>query len=105
MAGGVVGHNSERGPPKDHSIKVWSQLAKQFQTRRFLMIFFAEFSIFSHGGHNSERGPPKDHSIKVWSQLAKQFQTRRFLMIFFAEFSIFSHGGHLGWRAGRRTQF
>ena len=29
----------ERGPPKDHSIKVWSQLAKQFQRRRFLNIF------------------------------------------------------------------
>ena len=34
-----MGHNSERGPPKDHSNKVWSQLAEQFQRRRFLNIF------------------------------------------------------------------
>ena len=39
LAGGVRGYNSERGPPKDHSFKVWSQLAKQFQRRRFLNIF------------------------------------------------------------------
>ena len=39
MAGEVIGYNSERGPPKDHSIKVWSQLAKQFQRRKFLNIF------------------------------------------------------------------
>ena len=39
LAGGVRGNNSERGPPKDHSIEVWSQLPKQFQRRRFLNIF------------------------------------------------------------------
>ena len=38
MEGRVTRYNSERGPPKDHFIKVWSQLAKQFQ-RRFLNIF------------------------------------------------------------------
>ena len=39
MAGGVKEHKSERGPPKDHSIKVWSLLPKQFQRKRFLNIF------------------------------------------------------------------
>ena len=39
FVGGIHGYNSERGPPKDHSIKVWSKLAKQFQRRRFLNIF------------------------------------------------------------------
>ena len=38
LAGEVIGYNSEMGPPKDHSIKVLSQLPKQFQ-RRFLNIF------------------------------------------------------------------
>ena len=38
LAGGVIGYNSESGSPEDHSITVWSQLAKQFQ-RRFLNIF------------------------------------------------------------------
>ena len=39
MADGVIGHNSERGLPKDHSIKVCSQYAKQFQRRFFKNIF------------------------------------------------------------------
>ena len=34
MTGGVIGYNPERGPPKNHSNKVWSQLAMQFQRRR-----------------------------------------------------------------------
>ena len=34
MAGGVVGYNSERGPPKDHPCQVWSKLAQWFQRRR-----------------------------------------------------------------------
>ena len=36
---GVIGHNSERGPPKDHSSKFGPILAKQFQRRRFLKHF------------------------------------------------------------------
>ena len=35
-----MGLNSERGPPKDHSIQVWSQKAWQFQKRRFFITFF-----------------------------------------------------------------
>ena len=31
MSGGVIGYNSETGPPMDHSTKVWFKLAKQFQ--------------------------------------------------------------------------
>ena len=34
MAGGVLGYNSERGPPKDHPCQVWSKLAQWFQRRR-----------------------------------------------------------------------
>ena len=34
LGANVVRHNSERGPHKDHSTKVWSRLAKQFQRRR-----------------------------------------------------------------------
>ena len=39
LAGRVIGYNSQRGPPKDNSNKVWSKLAKQFQWKRFLNIF------------------------------------------------------------------
>ena len=35
---GVIRYNPERGSPKDNSIKVWFQLAKQFR-KRFLKIF------------------------------------------------------------------
>jgi hypothetical protein len=30
VGGGIIGHNSERGPPKDHSTKVWFKLALWF---------------------------------------------------------------------------
>ena len=30
VGGGIVGYNSERGPPKDHSTKVWFKLAQWF---------------------------------------------------------------------------
>jgi hypothetical protein len=36
---GADRHNFERGPPKDHSDKVWLKLAKRFLTRRFLNDF------------------------------------------------------------------
>ena len=35
LADGVIGYNPERGPPKGHSIKVWSQLEMQFQEKIF----------------------------------------------------------------------
>jgi hypothetical protein len=31
---GITGHNFQGGPPKDHSTKVWLQLAKWFLRRR-----------------------------------------------------------------------
>ena len=35
LARRVIRYNSERGPPKEYSSKVWSQLAKQFQEKFF----------------------------------------------------------------------
>ena len=34
---GNIGYISVRDLPEDHSIKVWFQLNKRFQTRKFLM--------------------------------------------------------------------
>ena len=71
LAGGVIGYNSERGPHKDHSTKVWSQLAKLVLEEKILNDFFLSNFLFSalatilvgSGiiGYNSERGPPKHH--------------------------------------------
>jgi hypothetical protein len=36
---GITGHNFGRGPSKDHSTKVWLQLAQWFLRRRFLCKF------------------------------------------------------------------
>jgi hypothetical protein len=36
---GITGHNFGRGPSKDHSTKVWLQLAQWFLRRRFLCVF------------------------------------------------------------------
>ena len=41
---GITGHNFGRGPTKDHSTKVWLQLAQWFLRRRFL----CEFPIGSY---------------------------------------------------------
>ena len=68
--------------PEDHSIKVWSQLAKQFQKKRI-------FKHFSHrvlcwlmvGGvdrYSSERGPPKDIPSKFGSNWPSGFRRRDF---------------------------
>ena len=35
----ITGHNFGKGPPKDHSTKVWLQLAQWFLKRRFLCDF------------------------------------------------------------------
>jgi hypothetical protein len=39
LAGGVIGYDSERGPHKDHSTKVWSQLAKLVSEEKILNDF------------------------------------------------------------------
>jgi hypothetical protein len=41
---GTAGHNFERWPPRDYSIKVWFQYAKQFQLKRYI----SEFPIGSY---------------------------------------------------------
>ena len=71
LASGVIGYDSERGPHKDHSTKVWSQLAKLVSEEKILNDFFLSNFLFSAMaailvgsgiiGYNSERGPPKHH--------------------------------------------
>ena len=50
---GITGHNFGRGPSKDHSTKVWLQLAHWFVRRRFL----CEFPIGSYVKLSSAVGP------------------------------------------------
>ena len=51
-----------RWPHKDHSAKVWSQLAKLVSEEKILNDFFiVEFSIISNGGHV---GWERDHRIQ-----------------------------------------
>ena len=69
LAGGVIGYDSERGPHKDHSTKVWFQLAKLVSEEKILNDYFLSNFLFSAMvamlagsgiiGYNSERGPPK----------------------------------------------
>ena len=49
---GNTGHNFGRGPSKDHSTKVWLQLAQWFLRRRFL----CEFPIWSYVKRSSAVG-------------------------------------------------
>ena len=50
LAGGVIGYDSERGPHKDHSTKVWSQLAKLVSEENILNDFFLSNFLFSAMG-------------------------------------------------------
>ena len=79
----MVRYNPERGLPKDHSIKVWSQLAeavsemlKYFShTDPMLKLYRLICRLVLVGQRRSSdtilKGDhPKDHSTKFWSQLA-----------------------------------
>jgi hypothetical protein len=46
MAGGVIGYKSERGPHKDYTTKVWSQLAKLVLEEKILNDFFCRIFYF-----------------------------------------------------------
>ena len=109
LAGGICGYNSERGPPKDHSIEVWSQLAKQFQRSRFLKNFLPNFLFLAVaailvGGRGLRiqllKGTTQGPSLPSLVQIGSVVSEEKIFKEFFAEFSIFSRGGHLGWRAG-----
>ena len=110
---GRWGHliNSKRGPPKDFSVKVWSQLAKQFP-RRFLNIFpigpyvktmSADSSYLGRRLGSSETkfwtGTTKDHFIKVWpSNFRGDFKTPFPRGSYVKTMS--ADGGRLGWQVG-----
>ena len=86
----VTGHNIGRGPSKDHSTKVWLQLAQWFLRRRLL----CEFPIGSYvklssavgpswskgrtAGHIFGREPSNDYSIKICSYWANGFRKEDF---------------------------
>ena len=93
---GADGHNFERGPPKDHSDKVWLKLAKWFLTRRL----FAYLWLICIIGQNRQKFKVHKKSCNIclnssnlgtfWLKI-EQFQP-------FEDISIFSNGGHLGYR-------
>jgi hypothetical protein len=46
------GHNFGRGPSKDHSTKVWLQLAQWFLRRRYFFLFHPPFFLICIIGQN-----------------------------------------------------
>ena len=112
---GITGHIFGRGPSKDHSTKVWLQLAQWFLRRRFLCEFhirsYVKLSsdvgaILIEGpnrGHIFGREPSNDYFIKFFFLLSKWFQTRRLLWAFpigsYFKLSSAVVGGHLGRRS------
>ena len=112
MEVGITGHHFGRGPSKDHSTKVWLQLAQWF-LRRFL----CQFPIGSYvktmsadGGHLGWRFGSLDIILKVdhLKTIHAMFALNWLQRIFFLNiFPIWSYvktmsvdGGHLGWRSG-----
>ena len=64
---GSNGYNSERGPSKDHSIKVWSQMVKLFQSKRFFIVFpIGSYvkTMSADGGHLGWTSGPTDTILK-----------------------------------------
>ena len=91
---GITGHKFGRGPSKDHSTKVWLQLAQWFLRRRFLCEFpigyyvklsSAVGAILVEGPNRRThfgREPSNDYFIKIQFLLSKWFQTRILLRDF-----------------------
>ena len=50
---GITGHNFGRGPPKDHSTKVWLQLAQWFLRRRLKCEMLTDGRRTKSDGHVS----------------------------------------------------
>jgi hypothetical protein len=69
---GIIGHNFGRGPSKDHSTKVWLQLAQWFLRRRFLCEFpIGTFAYFDRLCKLEKRGDEikkKSSPLKLLSQ-------------------------------------
>ena len=78
---GITGHNFGRGPSKDHSTKVWVQLAQWFLRRRFL----CEFPIGSHVKLSSAVGAilvkgPNRHTY-FWKRTIQWLFHQNFVLI------------------------
>ena len=97
---GITRHNFGRGPPKDHSTKVWLQLALWFLRRRFL----CEFPIGSYvklssavGGHLGQRAEPPDtfleenHPMTISSKFCSYWANGFRKEDFYGNFPIGSH--------------
>jgi hypothetical protein len=114
---GITGHNFGRGPSKDHSTKVWLQLAQWFLRRRFL----CEFPIGSYvklssavaailvGGlkcrtqfwKGTTQGSFQQSLVEIGSVVSEE----RIFFKFHPPFSIFRLAATLVGSQNNRTQF
>jgi hypothetical protein len=115
---GITGHNFGRGPSKDHSTKVWLQLAQWFQTRRFLWEFpigsyvklsLAVVAIFVRGlkcrtqfWKGTTQGSFQQSLVEIGSVVSED---KIFFLISSPLFSIFSLVAILVGNRHHRTQF
>jgi hypothetical protein len=74
---GITGHNFGRGTSKDHSTKVWLQLAQWF-LRRFL----CEFPIGSYVKLSSAVAAILGGALKCWTQFWKRTTQESFQQSF-----------------------
>jgi hypothetical protein len=59
---GITGHNFQGGPPKDHSTKVWLQLAQLFLRRRLKCEMLTD-------GRRMKSGSNSSHGLKArWAK-------------------------------------
>ena len=78
---GITGHNFGRGPSKDHSTKVWLQLAQWFLRRRFLCEFPIRFyvKLSSAVGAILIEGP--NRRTHIWKRTIQWLFHQNFVLI------------------------
>ena len=64
VVGKIIGYNCEREPSKEHFLKVWSLLARQFQRKRFLNIFLIESFVKTMSADSAILVGSRGHQIQ-----------------------------------------
>jgi hypothetical protein len=53
MEGRAVGHNIEKGPPKDHPSQICFNLVQQFLRRRFKCNLLSKYALYNYMARSS----------------------------------------------------
>ena len=78
---GITGHNFGRGPSKDHSTKVWLQLAQWFLRRRFLCEFPIRFYVKLSSAVGAILIEGLNRRTHIWKRIIQWLFHQNFVLI------------------------